>query len=217
MAPPMVPLAFPRWTDGESRAHPSRRRCSTPSASAVAGPWPDDPRFDPELLAAGDRRNVVDRYRYWPLEAIVADLDPAGTRSTSPSRTGSTTSTSAPSSARRTPSSPQVHIVGRRRWNRRGAMVTDRYQHVGTTPTSPHLVGVGTRRRSCRWSAVDNLPGAVPIERPTARRCVLLFGQEGRALAEARAAARRVCRSRSSARRGRSTPASAAGSPCIDG
>ena len=27
------------------------------------------------LLAEGDRRNVVDRYRYWTLEAIVADLD----------------------------------------------------------------------------------------------------------------------------------------------
>ena len=40
-----------------------------------AGPWPDDPRYDPELLADGDRRNVVDRYRYWTVEAIVADLD----------------------------------------------------------------------------------------------------------------------------------------------
>ena len=35
-------------------------------------PWPDDPRLDPELLAAGDRRNVVDRYRYWRVDAIVA-------------------------------------------------------------------------------------------------------------------------------------------------
>src|SRR3712207_9303881 len=39
------------------------------------GPWPQDPRYDPELLAHGDRRNVVDRYRYWTVEAIVADLD----------------------------------------------------------------------------------------------------------------------------------------------
>ncbi|HXT21506.1 MAG TPA: rRNA methyltransferase, partial [Thermoanaerobaculia bacterium] len=38
-------------------------------------PWPDDPRLDSELLLAGDRRNVADRYRYWRLEAIVADLD----------------------------------------------------------------------------------------------------------------------------------------------
>src|SRR3954451_8024757 len=38
-------------------------------------PWPEDPRLDPELLRDGDRRNVVDRYRYWRVDAIVADLD----------------------------------------------------------------------------------------------------------------------------------------------
>src|SRR6187431_2202685 len=37
--------------------------------------WPDDPRYDPELLANGDARNVVDPYRYWSMDAIVADLD----------------------------------------------------------------------------------------------------------------------------------------------
>ena len=36
---------------------------------------PDFERFDPELLAEGDTRNVVDQYRYWSMEAIVADLD----------------------------------------------------------------------------------------------------------------------------------------------
>lgn len=38
-------------------------------------PWPDDPRLDPDLLRDGDRRNVADRYRYWTVEAVVADLD----------------------------------------------------------------------------------------------------------------------------------------------
>ena len=38
-------------------------------------PWPDDHRLDSELLASGDRRNVADRFRYWTVEAIVADLD----------------------------------------------------------------------------------------------------------------------------------------------
>ncbi len=37
--------------------------------------WPDDERYDPDLLAHGDRRNVIDRYRYWSMAAIVADLD----------------------------------------------------------------------------------------------------------------------------------------------
>ena len=38
------------------------------------GAWPDDPRYDPALLEAGDRRNVVDRFRYWRVEAVRAEL-----------------------------------------------------------------------------------------------------------------------------------------------
>ena len=95
------------------------------------GDWPDDPRLDPELLAAGDRRNVVDRYRYWKLEAIVEDLD----RQRNPFHVaienwqhdlniGSIVRTANAFLA------AEVHIVGQRKWNRRGAMVTDRYQHL---------------------------------------------------------------------------------------
>ena len=53
----------------------------TPDAPAEIGvgphpkPWPVGAHFDPELLAEGDRRNVVDKYRYWSLDAVVADLD----------------------------------------------------------------------------------------------------------------------------------------------
>src|SRR5262245_41064779 len=39
------------------------------------GPWPAGEQYDERLLAEGDRRNVVDRYRYWTMEAIVANLD----------------------------------------------------------------------------------------------------------------------------------------------
>ena len=38
-------------------------------------PWPTEKHFDLELLENGDRRNVLDKYRYWSVEAIVADLD----------------------------------------------------------------------------------------------------------------------------------------------
>ena len=96
-----------------------------------AQPWPDDPRLDPELLAQGDRRNVLDRYRYWSVEAIVADLD----HSRSPLHVaienwqhdiniGSIVRTANAFNV------AGVHIVGKRDWNRRGAMVTDRYLHV---------------------------------------------------------------------------------------
>ncbi|MCP3912181.1 MAG: RNA methyltransferase [Actinomycetia bacterium] len=158
-------------------------------------PWPDDPRFDPELLAQGDRRNVVDRYRYWTVEAIVADLDShrhpfhvAIENWEHDFNIGTVVRTANAFLA------AKVHIVGRRRWNRRGAMVTDRYQHLRHHPTVADLV---------EWAAgedlevigVDNLPESVPIETvELPRRCVLVFGQEGPGLsAEVRATASRVC------------------------
>jgi tRNA G18 (ribose-2'-O)-methylase SpoU len=78
-----------------------------------------------------------------------------------------------------------VHIVGRRRWNRRGAMVTDRYQHVVHHPDVAALLDFATGA-DLRVVAVDNTPGAVRLETATLpRSCVLLFGQEGPGLTEA--------------------------------
>jgi tRNA G18 (ribose-2'-O)-methylase SpoU len=155
-----------------------------------AGPIPDDPRLDPVLLAEGDRRNVIDAYRYWSLEAIVADLDTrrhpfhvAIENLAHDFNIGSIVRTANAFLA------AEVHIVGRRRWNRRGAMVTDRYQRVR------HHADVAELAAWCRQEAlpllgIDNLPGAVALETydlPSA--CVLLLGQEGPGLSpEAHAA-----------------------------
>jgi tRNA G18 (ribose-2'-O)-methylase SpoU len=158
-------------------------------------PWPDDRRLDPDLLAHGDRRNVVDRYRYWSREAIVADLDlrrhdfhVAIENWQHDFNIGSVVRTANAFLAR------EVHIVGHRRWNRRGAMVTDRYQHLRHHPTIGELA---TWARADRLPiiGVDNLPGAVALETTALpRACVLLFGQEGPGLSEeARAAADLVC------------------------
>jgi tRNA G18 (ribose-2'-O)-methylase SpoU len=158
-------------------------------------PWPDDPRLDPALLAGGDRRNVVDRYRYWRHEAIVADLDRrrhdfhvAIENWRHDLNIGTVVRTANAFLAR------EVHVVGRRRWNRRGAMVTDRYQHVRHHPTVADLVGY-CRTADLPIVAVDNLPGAVPLETTALPRgCLLLFGQESSGLsAEARAGAALVC------------------------
>ena len=144
------------------------------------GAWPDDPRYDPALLAGGDRRNVVDRYRYWRREAVVADLD----RRRHPfhvaienlhhdANIGTIVRTANAFAA------AAVHVVGRRRWNRRGAMVTDRYQHVHHHPDVAALL-VWARGEELAVVAVDNGPGARALETATLpRRCVLLFGQEG--------------------------------------
>ena len=159
------------------------------------GAWPSDDLFDPALLADGDRRNVVDRYRYWRHEAIVADLDlrrhdfhVAVENWQHDLNIGTVVRTANAFLAR------EVHIVGRRRWNRRGAMVTDRYQHVRHHEDIGALLSWATVR-DLVVVGIDNLPGAVPIETVCLpRRCVLLFGQEGPGLsAPAREAAALVC------------------------
>ena len=154
-------------------------------------PWPDDPRLDPELLAAGDRRNVVDRYRYWRRSAIVADLDErrhpfhvAIENWEHDFNIGSVVRTANAFLA------AEVHIVGKRRWNRRGAMVTDRYQHERHHESVEDLV-TWAGGQQVPLVGIDNLPGSVPIETyRLPRECVLVFGQEGPGLSEA---VRHVC------------------------
>jgi tRNA G18 (ribose-2'-O)-methylase SpoU len=148
------------------------------------GPWvgefPTDARYDRDLLERGDTRNVTDDYRYWTIEAIVADLDTkrhdfhvAIENWQHDLNIGSIVRTANAFAAR------TVHIVGRRRWNKRGAMVTDRYQHVLHHPTIDEFVA-WCHAEKLPIIGVDNVPGSVPIESvglPSA--CVLLFGQEG--------------------------------------
>jgi tRNA G18 (ribose-2'-O)-methylase SpoU len=155
------------------------------------GPWPEDPRYDPELLAAGDRRNVVDRYRYWTVEAIVADLDRRRHPfSVAIENFGHDLNIGTVVRTANAFLAAEVHIVGRRRWNRRGAMVTDRYQHLRHHADIAGLLAFAAEQ-DLPVVAVDNAPGAVPLETAVLpRRCVLLFGQEGPGLTpEARAGA----------------------------
>ncbi|CAB4610597.1 unannotated protein [freshwater metagenome] len=158
-------------------------------------PWPDDPRFDLELLRDGDRRNVLDGYRYWSNEAIVAELDTRrhgfhvaienwqhdlniGTVV----RTANAFNTAG------------VHIVGKKRWNKRGAMVTDRYLHVQHHPELADLIAWADAN-DVSIVGIDIVPGSVPLETATLpERCLFLFGQEGPGLSdEACAASSMVC------------------------
>jgi tRNA G18 (ribose-2'-O)-methylase SpoU len=148
------------------------------------GPWkgelPEGEQWDPELLARGDSRNVIDRYRYWRMDAIVADID----RHRHPFHVaienwqhdmniGSIVRSANAFAA------DTVHIVGRKRWNKRGAMVTDRYQHVMHHDTVADLLA-WARGAGIPIIAIDNVPGSVIIETfEFPKACVLLFGQEG--------------------------------------
>jgi tRNA G18 (ribose-2'-O)-methylase SpoU len=170
------------------------------------GEWPTGPGsqvYDAQLLAEGDRRNVVDRYRYWTMEAIVADLDTrrhgfhvAIENWQHDFNIGTIVRTANAFLA------AEVHIVGRRRWNRRGAMVTDRYQHVrhheDAAALADYLAGAGRGAgdgegggQGVRLLGIDNLPGSEHLETMALSRDVcFLFGQEGPGLSEA---AREAC------------------------
>ena len=155
------------------------------------GTWPEGEQYDAELLREGDRRNVVDRYRYWTMAAIVADLD---TRRHSfhvsienwqhDFNIGTIVRTANAFLA------AEIHIVGNRRWNRRGAMVTDRYQHVRHHESAADLAAY-LGEDGVQLLGIDNLPGSEHLETMALPRQVcFLFGQEGPGLSES---AREVC------------------------
>lgn len=171
--------------DSHSRPGPSEWGGETVGVGPWSGPWPDDERYDPELLREGDRRNVVDRYRYWLREAVIADLDSrrhsfhvAIENFGHDHNIGTVVRTANAFVA------SEVHIVGRRRWNRRGAMVTDRYQHVRHHDDVADLLGYAAAHE-LTVVGVDNAPGAQPLESAALpRRCMLVFGQEGPGLSQ---------------------------------
>ena len=165
------------------------------------GPWqgdiptgPEAAKYDEELLKYGDTRNVVDKYRYWSMEAIVADLDNnrhnfhvAIENWQHDLNIGSIVRTANAFLAK------QVHIIGNKRWNRRGAMVTDRYQHILHHPSVEEFVTwskTANDGKAMPIIAIDNVPGCKQLESyKLPETCVLLFGQEGPGLSDAAIAA----------------------------
>jgi tRNA G18 (ribose-2'-O)-methylase SpoU len=158
------------------------------------GPWQGDlPEgydhpdsiYDPELLANGDTRNVVDKYRYWKMSAIVADLDTkrhpfhvAIENWQHDLNIGSIVRNANAFLAQ------EVHIIGNKRWNRRGAMVTDRYQHIRHHETVEEFLA-WAKQENLPIIAIDNVPGCQKIETyKLPESCVFLFGQEGPGLSE---------------------------------
>ncbi len=156
-----------------------------------ASSHPDFSKFDPQLLAEGDTRNVVDKYRYWKMEEIVKDLDShrhpfhvAIENWQHDLNIGSIVRNANAFLA------SSVHIVGNKRWNKRGAMVTDRYQHVLHHPTIEDFVEwsktAGKDGGPIPIIAIDNVPGCKQLETTTLpKECILLFGQEGPGLSQA--------------------------------
>ncbi len=174
---------------------------ATDTAPGGVGPWPGGPeqwpageQYDPDLLAHGDRRNVIDRYRYWSMDAIVADLDEHRHRFhvaienwQHDMNIGSIVRSANAFLA------AEVHIIGRRRWNKRGAMVTDRYQHVRHHEDIAEF-SAWAAEAGLPVIAVDNVEGSRPVDQAELpEACVLLFGQEGPGLSPEALAAASFC------------------------
>ena len=161
-------------------AGPTEWSTGAPGVGPWAGELPDDPRYDAELLRQGDTRNVVDAYRYWTREAIIADID--GRRHAlhiAIENFGNDANIGAVVRTANAFAVDTVHIVGRRRWNRRGAMVTDRYQRLTHHDSTDELLAFAASA-GLTVVAVDNVAGAVPLETTALPRdCLMVFGQEG--------------------------------------
>jgi tRNA G18 (ribose-2'-O)-methylase SpoU len=155
-------------------------------------PWPTEDQFDPELLENGDRRNVLDKYRYWKVASIVADLD----TKRNPLRIaienwqhdlniGSVVRTANAFNV------SSVHIVGKRDWNRRGAMVTDKYLNIIHHPTIADFK-TWSDENNCPIIGIDNVSVSKQLERAKLpKSCILFFGQEGAGMSDEAIA---VCR-----------------------
>lgn len=148
-------------------------------------PWPTDPRLDPDLLEAGDRRNVLDKYRYWTIEAIKNDLDK--TRTTLHVAIENWQHDLNIGTIVRTANAfnvAVVHIIGKRHWNRRGAMVTDRYMEIRHHDTVEEFVKY-MKLDDRKIIAIDIVPGAMELSKTKLpKRVVLVFGGEGPGLSQ---------------------------------
>lgn len=158
----------------------------------AAAPSPEV--LDPQLMQNGDTRNVPDHYRFWNNDAIRADLDrllePQPDDLEIPAlevamenlghdfNLGSIIRTANGLGVR------HVHIVGRRRFNRRGAMVTDRYLHLHFHPDAASLAQYARNHR-LTVVGMDNFPGAERLETcELPPRCLMVFGEESEGISQ---------------------------------
>lgn len=143
----------------------------------------NDLRYDPDLIANGDTRNVADEFRNMTVEAIKDELDtrrqPIHIAIENHQHDFNIGTIVRNANAFNVAA---VHIIGRRQWNKRGAMVTDRYMHVHHHPTvADFLQAIG----DMPVIGIDNIEGSEPLagaELP--ERAVLVFGGEGPGLSE---------------------------------
>ena len=138
----------------------------------------------------GDTRNLVDKYKGWTNEAVKADLAEhafdfhvAIENYQHDFNIGSIVRNANAFNA------AGVHIIGKRKWNRRGAMVTDKYLQLYHHTEVNDFIG-WVAKHKLEIIGVDNTPGSVDLHTTKlAKKCVLVLGQEGPGLSEEMSAA----------------------------
>ncbi len=148
-------------------------------------PWPINTNYDIDLLSDGDRRNVLDKYRYWTVEAIKADLDKSrASLHVAIENWQHDLNIGTIVRAANAFNVETVHIIGKRHWNRRGAMVTDRYMNILHHATVDDFVAaMNSEKREI--IAIDIVDGALSLSKTILpAKSVLVFGGEGPGLSE---------------------------------
>jgi len=148
-------------------------------------PWPTDSKYDSDLLEHGDKRNVLDKYRYWTVEAIKADLDNSRVSlHVAIENWQHDLNIGTIVRAANAFNVETVHIIGRRHWNRRGAMVTDRYMNIVHHKTAEEFA---KRMKADKRQiiAFDIVPGAIALSKiRLPAKTVFVFGGEGPGLSD---------------------------------
>lgn len=143
-------------------------------------PWPDDQKYDLELLEFGDKRNVLDKYRYWTVEAIKADLDKSrALLHIAIENWQHDLNIGTIVRAANAFNIEAVHIIGKHHWNRRGAMVTDRYMNIINHETVAEFAEC-MKKDGREIIAIDIVSGAMQLSKTKLpKKAVLAFGGEG--------------------------------------
>lgn len=133
-----------------------------------------------------DTRNVTDEFKGWSESDIRAELDKRGVELEIAIENlerdfnmGSIVRSANAFGVR------HVHVIGRKQWNKRGAMATDRYLHVHHHESIEAFVADASHR-SRALIAVDNIPGAIDLNAADIPvNAVLVFGSESDGVSKA--------------------------------
>ena len=144
----------------------------------------DDP-LDYELVNIGDTRNVIDEYKNWRIDAIRDDMSSSANdvhiaiENYQHDYNIGTIVRSANAF-----NVAGVHIVGKRHWNKRGAMSTEKYLQLHNHKSVVDFV-LWAKENNKTIIGIDNIPGSVELasaELP--KGAVMVFGQEGPGLSK---------------------------------